>query len=326
TYTLLSGAHLSNLVMLLLLVSPAVFLSFWKAEPGRLMTFTIVALAGALCFTVLIDPKIGALRDWDLLSIFAVPLAGLVALRAPRHYLTLVTLMILIVIRIVPWLAFNSNLQDEFVGRSVRSDLHYTQQYDNGQRLVSWGVILYKIGDWKGAKAAWLQELEYAPDQINTLSMLAPLQFKMREFPESYQTYLRMLELQPDNLEYRYRVCYLLFRMGDNDSAQRLLTNAPLEFRENPGTARLLAGILAATGHHQEAIEIIEKYPLQDMDDYLPYVLAKSCLVAGRNDLARELIDRAVELDYFNKSYRELADRIRQQEYQLDITTGWWLD
>jgi hypothetical protein len=135
TYSLLSGAHLSALVMLFLLVSPAFFLAFWKAKPGRQMMFTVVALAGTLCFTVLIDPKIGALRDWDLLSIFAVPLAGLIALRAPRHYLTVVALMILIVIRIIPWLAFNSKLQGEFVERSVLSDLHYTQQYDNGRRL-----------------------------------------------------------------------------------------------------------------------------------------------------------------------------------------------
>jgi hypothetical protein len=313
TYTLLSGAHLSALVMLLLLVSPAFFLSFWKAKPGRQMMFTVLALAGALYFTVLIDPKLGALRDWDLLSIFAVPLAGLIALRAPRHYLTVVTLMILIVIRIIPWLAFNSKLQDEFVKRSVLRDIHYTEQYDSGQRLVSWGVVLYNVGDLKGAKEAWLQKLRYTPDHINTLSMLAPLLFKMGEFPESYQIYLRMLELQPDNLMRRYHAIYLLFRMGDNDNARKMLADTSPEFRENPRTARLLAGILGASGHHQEAIEIIEKNPLQDMDDYLPYVLAKSCLAVGRNDLARQLIGRALELDSANQSYRELADRIPHQ-------------
>jgi Flp pilus assembly protein TadD len=310
TYTLLSGAHLSSLVMLLLLVSPAFFLSLWKAKPGRQMMFTILALVGALYFTVLIDPKIGALRDWDLLSIFAVPLAGLIALRAPRHYLTVVTLMILIVIRIIPWLAFNSKLQVEFVGKSVRSDLHYAQQYDNGRRLVSWGLILYEVGDWKGAKEAWQQKLSYTPDQNSVRSMLAALLFKMGEFPESYQAYMRMLELQPNNFEYRYRAGYLLFRMGNYDSAQRMLTEAPPEFRKNSGTARLLAGILGATGHHQEAVAVIEKTPLQDYDDYLPYVLAKSCLAVGRNDLARQLIDRSLELDSTNQSYRELAGQI----------------
>jgi hypothetical protein len=313
TYSLLSRAHLSALTMLLLLVSPAFFLSFWKAKPGRQMIFTIVALAGTLCFTVLIDPKIGALRDWDLLSIFAVPLAGLIALRAPRHYLTVVTLMILIVIRIIPWLAFNSKLQDEFVKRSVRSDLHYTQQYDNGYRLVSWGALLYIVGDWEGAKEAWLQKLQYTPDHISTLWALARALYERGEFPESYQTYLRLLQLRPDNLEFRYHVAYLLFRMGDYDSTLKLISNSPPRFNEHPNIRRLFAGILAATGHHQEAIEIIEKNPAQDMDGYLPYMLAKSCLAVDRNDLARLLIGRALELDSANRSYRELADRIPHQ-------------
>jgi Flp pilus assembly protein TadD len=314
TCTLLSSAHLSALVMLLLLVSPAFFLSFWKAKSGRQMVFTVVALAGALCWTVIIDPHLGALRDWDLLSIFAIPLAALIALRAPRHYLTVVTLMILIVIRIIPWLAFNSKLQDKFVQRSVLSDIHYTQQYDNGYRLLNWAITLYKIGDREGAKEAWLQKLRYTPNQMYTLRILAPLQYELGEFPESYQTYLRMTELEPDSLEYRYQACYVLFRIGDNDKAQRMLTEALPKFRNNRAAMRLamrlLAGILGASGHHQEAIEIIEKNPSLDHDDYLPYMLARSCLVVGRNDLARQLIGRAIELNYFNQSYRELADRI----------------
>jgi Flp pilus assembly protein TadD len=312
TYTLLSGAHLSALVMLLLLVSPAFFLSLWKAKPGREMMFTVLALAGALCFTALIDPKIGALRDWDLLSIFAVPLAGLIALRAPRHYLTVVTLMILIVIRIIPWLAFNSKLQNEFVRRSVLSDLHYTLQYDHGYRLLNWAATLYSIGDKKGTKEAWLQRLRYTPDNVNLLAKLMMLEFEMKEFPESYQTVSRILQLEPDNPEYRYRASYLLFRMGDNDNARKMLTGGSSEFRENPNTARLLAGILGAIGRHQEAVAIIEKMPIDDAEGYLPYMLAKSCLAVGRNDLARQLIGRALELDSANQSYRELADRIPQ--------------
>jgi hypothetical protein len=309
TYTLFSQAHLSDLAMLLLLISPAFFLAFWKANSGRQMMFTIVALAGALCFTVLIDPKIGALRDWDLLSIFAMPLAGIIAMRAPRHYLTVVMLMIIIVIRIVPWLAFNGKLQDEFIKKSVLRDVHYTEQYDSGQRLVSWGVILYEIGDWKGAKEVWQQKLSYTPDHINTLTMLARLLFKMDEFPASYQAYLRMLELQPDNPEYRYRASYLLFRMGDNINAQRLLTNAPPAFLENSNTMRLFAGILAASGHHQEAVAIIEKLPLEYAESYLPNVLAKSCLAVGRNDLAQQLTARVLELDSAKQNYRNITDR-----------------
>ncbi|GEM_PF-2382104 len=317
-YSLLSVTHLSDLVMLLLLISPAFFLALWKGRLEPRTVFTLVALAGTLCFTVLIDPKIGALRDWDLLSIFAIPLAALIALRAPRHRLTAVTLMILIVIRIVPWLTFNSRLQAEFIKRSVQNDLHYSVEYDQGQRLVSWGLLLYKLGDWKGAEAAWKEKLSYTPDHMTTLAMLAPLQFKMGEYPEAYQDYLRMLILEPDSLKHRYRAGYLLFRIGENDGALSLLYDAPPEFRENPSTARLLAGILAAKGRHQEAVTIIEKTPGEDADGYLPYVLAKSCLAVGRRDLAWQLIQRAKELDPLNRSYWKLADEISASQTYRD--------
>jgi len=313
TYSLFSGAHLRDLLCLLLLVSPSFYLALIGKRWERATAFTVIALAGTLLYTIVIDPVLGAVRDWDLLSLFALPLAGMIALRAPRRAVIVVILAVTIVTRIIPWLTFNAELRTEFVKEMLADDIHYSEHFGKGERLDSWGYLLYKIGDHQGAKEAWKKRLTFSPDQLNTLSMLAPLLFGMGEFPESYQTYLRMLELQPDNLEYRYRASYLLFRMGDNNNAQRLLTNAPPEFLNNPSTARLLAGILAATGHHREAIEIIEKNPLQDTDDYLPYVLAKSCLVVGRNDLARQLIDRAVELNYFNKSYRELADRIPQR-------------
>ena len=313
TYSLFSGAHLRDLLCLLLLVSPSFYLALIGKRWEKTTTFTVIALAGTLLFTIMIDPVLGAIRDWDMLSVFALPLAGMIALRAPRRVIIVVILAVTIVTRIIPWLVFNVELRTEFVKQMLADDIHYSEHFGKGHRLDSWGILLYKIGDHKGAKEAWEKRLTFSPDQPNTLSMLAPLLFKMDEFPEAYQTYLRMLELQPDNPEYRYRASYLLFRMGDNDNAQRLLTNASPEFRDNPSTARLLAGILAATGHHREAIEIIEKTPLQDADGYLPYMLAKSCLEVGRNDLARQLIGRALELDSSDQTYRELADRIPQR-------------
>jgi thioredoxin-like negative regulator of GroEL len=321
TYSLFSGAHLRDLLCLLLLVSPSFYLALIGKRWEKTTTFTVIALAGTLLYTIMIDPVLGAIRDWDMLSVFALPLAGVIALRAPRRPVIVVILAVTIVTRIIPWLVFNAELRTDFVKQMLADDIHYSEHFGKGERLDSWGVLLYKIGDFKGAKEAWKKRLTFSPDQSNTMSLLAPLLFRMGEFPEAYQTYLRMLSLQPDNSEYRYLASYLLFRMGDYDNARAMLTQASPEFRENPNTARLLAGILAATGHHQEAVEIIERNPLQDMNDYLPYVLAKSCLAAGRNDLAQQLIGRAIELNYFNKDYRELADRISQPQHYPDTTS-----
>jgi hypothetical protein len=313
TYSLFSVAHLLDLLWLLLLVSPAFYLALIGKRWEKATTFTVIALAGTLLYTIAIDPVLGALRDWDMLSVFALPLAGLIALRAPRRGIIAVILAVTIVARIIPWLAFNTELRTEFVKQMLADDIHYSEHFAKGERLDSWGYLLRECGDFKGAEEAWEKRLSFDSRWINTWSLLGQLQRRLGEYPEACQTYLRLTQLEPENILYRYHAIYLLFRIGDYDSAQRMLTDSPPEFRNDPSARRLLAGILAANGHHQEAVEIVEKNPLQDMDDYLPYVLAKSCLAAGRNDLARPLIDRAMELNCFNRDYRELADRIPQQ-------------
>jgi hypothetical protein len=310
TYSLFSGAHLWDLLWLLLLVSPSFYLALIGRRWEKATTFTVIASVGTLLFTVAIDPVLGAIRDWDMLSVFALPLAGMIALRAPRRGIVAGILAVTIVVRVIPWLMFNAKLQTEYVKQMLADDIHYSEHFANGERLDSWGYLLYECGDYAGAEEAWKKRLNIDPIWINTRSMLGKVQRRQAEYAEACQTYLSLTELEPENTLYRYHAIYLLFRTGDYDKAQWMLSNAPPEFRNDPSAQRLFAGILAATGHHQEAVEIIEKNPLQDTDDYLPFVLAKSCFVAGRNDLARQLIDRAIELNYFNQSYRELADRI----------------
>ena len=318
TYSLFSGAHLRDLLCLLLLVSPSFYLTLIGKRWEKTTTFTVIALAGTLLYTIMIDPVLGAIRDWDMLSVLALPLAGMIALRAPRRAVIVVILAVTIVTRIIPWLVFNTELQTEFVKQILADDIHYSEHFAKGERLDSWGYLLRECGDFKGAEEALKRRISFDSMWVNTWSMLAPLQFKMGEFSESYQSYLRMMELRPDNLQYRYYAAYLLFRMAQYDGTLKMISSSPPEFRNNPGTARLFAGVLGATGHHQEAVAIIEKMPIDDAEGYLPYMLAKSCLAVGRNDLARQLIDRAIELDCFNKNYREFADRISQPQQYPD--------
>jgi tetratricopeptide (TPR) repeat protein len=312
-YSLFSLAHGRDLLCELLLVTPAFFLVFLTKRWDRIMAFTAVALAGTLVFAVAVDPVLGAVRDWDLLSIFAVPLAALIALRAPRKRVTVAVLIALIVIRTLPWLVFNSQLQTSSVKKILADDIHYSGGFAEGERLDSWGLLLYKVGDPQGAVEAWKKRLQVNPDRPNTLAMLAPLQFKLGQFPESYRSYLRLLQYQPDNPEVLYHAAYTLFRMGDWTDAIQMISNTSPEFANNPNTRRLMAGLLGISGQHREAVDIIEKTPGTDQEGYLPYVLAGSCLAVGKIDLARQLIGRALELDSTNVDYRHLAEQIGQR-------------
>ncbi len=44
--------------------------------------------------------------------------------------------------------------------------MHYNAAFSDGERLDSWGVLLYEIGDLEGAEAAWSKRLEYQPGRL----------------------------------------------------------------------------------------------------------------------------------------------------------------
>lgn len=89
-YTLFSPLHLVDIANLLLLVAPAAWMiavivppSCWLAGPkGR---FLALAAAGPLGAVFLLNPEIGAFRDWDLFAFVGVPLT-LLAIHALNRY------------------------------------------------------------------------------------------------------------------------------------------------------------------------------------------------------------------------------------------------
>lgn len=311
-YSLLSGDHLRDLLCILVLVSPAFFLAFFGRRMDRPVVFMLFALAGTMLFTVFFDPVLGAVRDWDVLSVFALPLAAVIALRAPRSRLTVGILAALITVRIIPWLVFNSELQTEFIKKHLVDDMHYTAAFADGERLDSWGVLLYKIGDLQGAEEAWTKRLEYRPDRLKTLSMLAPLQFKMGKYDDAFESYRQMMQADPENPKTRYHAIYTLFRVNRLEEALRLIGDSSPEFRNNPHSQRLLAGVLGAVGRHADAVTLQLQNPTVDTDGYLPFVLARSALAVGNLELANQLIETAIALDSTNVDYRNLAQAIHR--------------
>ncbi len=74
-YHLFSTAHIKDMINIVWLCYPLVFLApfFRKEVSGQTRRFFQYAIIPALLFTFVIDPKIGAFRDWDLLSIASAP-------------------------------------------------------------------------------------------------------------------------------------------------------------------------------------------------------------------------------------------------------------
>jgi tetratricopeptide (TPR) repeat protein len=91
-YRLLSPLHLLDLANVMILVAPGALLAIpavrWGAtRQDRALVFLASAAVPALLVTALLNPEIGAFRDWDLLALPAVPVTLFVAnglIVAPR--------------------------------------------------------------------------------------------------------------------------------------------------------------------------------------------------------------------------------------------------
>jgi hypothetical protein len=309
-YSLLSWPHLRDIASVILLTCPAFFLALLSRRKGRVVRFMLIALIGTLCFTFFVDPKIGALRDWDLLSVFAIPLCALVALRAPRKPFTLAVLIAVVILRTIPWLVFNSSLQTDFIERVVDSDIHYSCRYDNGWRLVSWGILLSRVGDFKGAESAFQRRLGCLPGDEQVLGLLAPVQYNLGNYQGAYESYRLALQKRPNDVNLLYKSIYAAFRAGKLAVAESLWDRSPTEFKNLVPAQRLYAAVIGLEGHYSEAAEIIKQYPGTDQEPYLPFVLAGVCLRTGDSASACLLAQRATELDSTNREYKALMDSV----------------
>ncbi len=312
-YWLFSLQHLADLGNVLLLSAPAFFLAFWPRSSDRIQTFLILALAGAVAFTVLVDPKIGAFRDWDLLSIFALPLAALIALRAPRQPWVMAILAVAIALRVAPWIVFNSAAQTEFIKQVVEADIHYSADYDQGQRLVSWGLLLERVGDRRGGVAALEKRLQINPEDQSILTMLAPMLFLEGRYLDAYTHYLQVLREQPDDFDLAYRTVYAGFLAGRGNEVERIVRDLGAKALDHPGIATVLSGVYAERGWHEQALAVLPTRKLVVTETYLPYVIARSSAALGEFEQARNLVAIALEKAPADERLLELQRQLQSR-------------
>jgi tetratricopeptide (TPR) repeat protein len=140
--------------------------------------------------------------------------------------------------------------------------------------------------------------------------MLIPTLFKLGRYQEALARCLQGLRIEPDNTNFLYKAIYTAFRSGDLNEALRLWDASPTAFKSSTEVARLYAGILAARGYNEQAVDIARRYPARDTDGYLPYMLARSFAAFGDSSGARTLMQHALAIDSSNSTYMAYADSL----------------
>jgi tetratricopeptide (TPR) repeat protein len=247
-YTLFSPSHLLDFINQQLLISPiglALFLAFLifgrkaRNTKDRTFQFLLTVSAAQLLFNFLINPGLGAARDWDLFAgvglgytLLAFYLFSRITADPKVAYLKL-SLTVTALLFVLPWILINAapdksvarfrNLLDldprksrngHFILAGYFDMIGKPEEVDRENRrikqkfpeieLTNEGHSLLASGDLDSAYHRFTRAIEISPDFAEAYAGLSWYYYKSGNLEESEQELRRALKLKPD-----YRQGYL---------------------------------------------------------------------------------------------------------------------
>jgi tetratricopeptide (TPR) repeat protein len=271
TYFLFSIEHFADMANLFLLTVPVLGFVFaaqmylklvgndkWE----RTQRFLVYMSVSALPFVFFIDPTIGAIRDWDLLSLAATPVVFsgvyfLLKKSASSLKLASVALPILALglWHTGAWVYSNMDQRramDTMIP-ALLDDAHYTQDYHDGTRLVPLAMVAANvIRDNRTAVDLVNRRLSIDSTDVAAMDVLQAIYANIGDLSSSADILRKMLAIEPEN-----------------------------------ETVRLVLGItLSSSGQSNEAVDILRKLGTSPGDYRRDFYLGSSYLNLGRYDSA----------------------------------------
>ncbi len=315
-YSLFSFSHLLDFLNHQLLVSPLgipiwviLGLSFWKSRQRRdwkkinfrksEVVFLLVLSVCALVFGLVVDPKLGYPRDWDLFAfcglgytILGIYLLLNVLKESELKRLRYVTLALVstALISTIPWIYVNA-IEEKAVERVThileldgkRSALghealayYYNNHGERDKEIEEWkkaialiekpryiknlGVVYIEVGKYQ--KAAWQLEkvLEKDPNDHLTHSDLGKVYVALGRYEEAKHRFQKAIELQPDNPIYYENLGFFFLNLKSYEESKKVFKKG-LEIDSSYfPNYRNLGFVYSNSGENKEAIRYLELY------------------------------------------------------------------
>lgn len=201
-YTLFGPMHLVDFLNELIIIGPimallAILLIFFlrKVEIRSESKFLLFAAIPSLLMSFMIDPIIGAVRDWDLLSIFGLPLMllGLVIFqflikqKSSLAYL-IPGILLLNIFHTSGYIVNNKNTQ-KAVDRAVNvlmRDPHYQTGYYGAKKNTTMAVILAnEYNRYADAIEFMRKKVDAKSTDVNDIALLANYCFFEKRYDEA---------------------------------------------------------------------------------------------------------------------------------------------
>lgn len=354
-YSLVSGEHLLDLVNQYLLVIPAAGVLFLTSVGGLRSLFRssrrrfwfLASLVGpSVLYLLVIDPKLGFARDWDL---FAAPAAIIaiailfVRMELPIKFRLREKIAIVVAVAIsVSFLIVNIGKKSSIgrfeylleidagrsaFGREILSNYYQSsgahdeaisqlrlalEVEDNKRHHLLISEMSYGLGRYETAYKEALRAVSLDPDYAPSNYQLGRTAEQAGNLDAAQRSYERAVALQPDAAHYRNSLGALYLNREKYDDAVAMFASAVEIEPGDPVYLNNLGSAKMALGELKEAIAIFDRVlRINDQFDLPMFNLARIYSAMGRNDRAKQ---------YFEMFLKHSSDTTlaRQAEVLLD--------
>jgi hypothetical protein len=262
-YWFLSLDHLCDMLNLCLLVAPlGLTLSMFCLFSGKCSSTGVnheEKLLGALALITFlvsfwIDPLLGIVRDWDLLSFFGFPLSIWAAYRFSKLELFknnapsfIAASIVVMLVHIGPNLYEKNHIEiaAEHLDDMVWQCPHYQEDYLDAYRAMSWGNLLMTTQGRDDLAAKYFhRRLSVDKNTASVWSNLAYIYSKRGMIDSSAYYMTQAVTLNPNNSSYLLRLAYTELLQGRLYLALRYITRGEILAPNDPDILRVKEVIL----------------------------------------------------------------------------------
>ena len=274
-YWSLSLAHLEDAANHVLLVAPLAVLFVlgmivrrvrvpWSAQLNFLGSAAL--MLGLISFWV--DPVLGAPRDWDLLSLYGIPLSLFVAALVSTTVLVrnlkraLLPVAGLVIMLIGPNLyeKTHAEVAIPFLDGHLWQDPHYLPDYRNADRGISWAATIMTYGSRADlAEKYFARKLQVDRKSDIALYNLGEIALKSGKADSALALEKQAYELEPRAPTYLVHYAHLLQQAGRESELQPLLSEIAKLQSENPKDLSYGGTVLVNAAKYAEALPLLKK-------------------------------------------------------------------
>lgn len=324
-YTLFSLPHLLDLLNQQLLVSPIGFLLFWiflilrpkgLGPKDKIFQFLLTVAIAQLCFNFILDPGLGAARDWDLFAsvgigytVLALWFFGKMVPNPKISYLKL-SLITVVFISILPWIGINASADLSVKRFRNLLDLDPKRSLNGHYILADYFETLGKPEEVKREERIQTEKFPEVSLVNGGLGLL-----EKGELNNAYLKFIRALQIAPNFPEVHWALGEYYFKRNNLEKAEGELLKA-IDLRADHATAYALLGIIYSLKKDlTRARKILERaLVLGARDEEIYHNLGSIYLSSQNLDKAVHAYQKAIQIDdEFAESHLYLSLAFFQQ-------------